>query len=89
MREAKWNFDQVMVLTEQSRQDVGWWLENIPYSGKPLRWPKPQVTMYADTSNKGWGAHTDTEADAAGGRWSDQEKAISMSISKGCTASVK
>ena len=24
----------------------------------------------------------DTEADAAGGRWSDQEKAISMSISK-------
>ena len=65
------DFDQPMVLGEKARTDIAWWLQNIGCSGAPVRRKSPDMVVYTDASNEGWGAHIGELA--TGGRWSEAE----------------
>ena len=69
---ARGNFDDRMSLSEESVQEVKWWLQHIEKSGRPVRRRGPQITVFTDASTEGWGAHVGEAT--AGGRWSTQEK---------------
>ena len=71
LREEKGNFEARMQLSEVSREEIIWWIENIGKSGRRITWGDPDITVFTDASNEGWGAHV--EETTAGGRWSEQE----------------
>ena len=75
---AAGDFDKSMVLSQEARLDVLWWLENIDNSGRAVRCAKHIVTVFTDASEEGWGAHVDESA--TGGRWSDKEKKDHINI---------
>ena len=68
---AKGDFNARMRLSRQSVQEVQWWLDCIRKSGRPVRRGNPEIVLYADASNEGWGAHV--QARTAGGRWDETE----------------
>ena len=73
---AKGNFDKHMTISEEARCEVLWWLENLEHSGKPVRKGQPDWVLFADASNKGWGAHV--EEQTAGGLCRDASKVLEL-----------
>ena len=72
LQRERGDFDRHMALSPRARQNITWWVQNIRRSGKDLRDSKPEVVLYTDASNNGWGAHMENET--AAGRWSEREK---------------
>ena len=75
---SKGNFDVPMSLSHQSKEDIIWWLNNIDVSGKHLNVALPEVVLFTDASEHGWGAHV--EAKTAGGRWTDVESQFHINV---------
>ena len=48
-------YDALMTLSEQSRQDLQWLLNNLKDASAPVMQSKPDFTIYTDASNAGWG----------------------------------
>ena len=63
------NYDARMCLTEEGKQDIDWWLENVRNSGKSIRELDPEIVIYTDASS---------EQQEAGGQ-KLRQKTISMS----------
>ena len=63
------NYDARMCLTEEGKQDIDWWLENVRNSGKSIRELDPEIVVYTDVSS---------EQQEAGGH-KLRQKTISMS----------
>ena len=72
LREQRGNFSARMRLSQESIQDIGWWTENVRRSGRPVKRDQPQMVVFTDASNEGWGAHVGSRE--TGGRWSESEK---------------
>ena len=72
LRRARGNFDDKMLLSDDSIREIHWWLSNVRQSGRPIRMGPPQLMLFTDASNEGWGAHLGETA--IGGRWSEKEK---------------
>ena len=72
------NFEGLMIVSADSKREIHWWLENIRKSGRPIRERGPDLTIYTDASNEGWGAHTGSSA--TGGRWSEEEKSEHINV---------
>ena len=66
LAQSKGNFDAKMVLSPEAREEISWWLDNIDKSGKPVSRGDPDVVLFTDASNQGWGAHMGQRT--AGGR---------------------
>ena len=50
------NFNSMIVLTEEARKELEWWVENLQLTkGKTLINPQPQITISTDASLEGWG----------------------------------
>ena len=68
---ARGNFDDTMSQSIGSREDVSWWIENIRASGRQVRVRNPDLVVFTDASNEGWGAVC--EGVSGGGHWSEEE----------------
>ena len=67
-----------MFLSQQSKDDIAWWLINIDNSAKHLNIALPEVILFTDASEEGWGAHIETET--TGGRWSPHESLFHINV---------
>lgn len=56
LKQACGNFDSMMSISDEGKQDLRWWLLNIEFSYAPVRHENPCHVMFADASNLGWGA---------------------------------
>ena len=72
LRQSRGNFDANMTLSPEAREDIDWWILHVEDSGKKVLERDPNITMYTDASNEGWGAHVGKRT--TGGRWSAEEK---------------
>ena len=63
-----------MTLSEQSRQDLQWLLDNLKDASAPVMQSKPDFTIYTDASNAGWGCYDPQQQVKSGGQWSTEEK---------------
>ena len=68
---SRGNFDVPMSLSEKAKEDIRWWLRNIGSSAKHVEVASPDVVIFADASQEGWGAHMGSQT--AGGRWTEEE----------------
>ena len=78
LQRARGDFDQKMSLSDLARADIQWWITNVRRSGRPLELEKPEMTLFTDASEEGWGAHVNERA--TGGRWSEEEKLDHINI---------
>lgn len=72
LKTAKGDFDSQMILTEDCKKELQWWVDNIVSSHNVITHGQPSNTLTTDASQNGWGAvYNDT---STGGFWSDEEK---------------
>ena len=72
LKTAKGDFDSQMILTEDGKKELHWWVDNIVSSHNVITHGQPSNTLTTDASQNGWGAvYNDT---STGGFWSDEEK---------------
>ena len=72
LKTNKGKFDAKMTLSQQSKDDIRWWITSIPASYNPVSHGEPQVTLSTDASLIGWGACMSTTS--TGGNWSPLER---------------
>jgi hypothetical protein len=65
------NFDTKVKLTNESKEKINWWYNNISKSSSPITRPSPTVVLMTDASKKGWGAVWDNTR--TGGHWCETE----------------
>jgi len=62
------DYDSYMTLTEDSKSELKWWIDNALNCSRPIDLPDYSCTLTTDASKLGWGAVYDGEK--TGGRWS-------------------
>ena len=72
LKTAKGYFHSHMTLTEDCKQELQWWVDNIVSSHNVITHGHPSDTLTTDASQNGWGAVYDDTS--TGGFWSDEEK---------------
>ena len=68
---ANQNFNGPAYISEESCQELYWWLRSVQGSYNEVVTPDPDITIHTDASLKGWGI-TDGK-NPSGGRWSPEE----------------
>ena len=56
LQRNKGNYDAVMHLTQDSKSELTWWIQNIDTAYKNITVGSPGITLTTDSSTKGWGA---------------------------------
>jgi hypothetical protein len=67
----KGNFDKHMKLSKASYDDLHWWVKSADSLFKPIGLSQPEVTLFTDASNQGWGGVLGKVT--IGGRWTPSE----------------
>ena len=52
----KWNWDANCEIFGQAVKDLKWWIMILPHTAAPITRNSPNMTIYSDASNYGWGA---------------------------------
>ena len=65
------HFDRFMYISDEAREDLQWWINNIDSAYSLIYRGKPDVQISTDASGLGWGA-TDG-SNEIGGRWNESE----------------
>ena len=71
LKESCGNFEGKMKLSEQAKNDLTWWINNIMNNSCPMVQTKPDLVIYSDASLKGWGGARGKTT--TGGNWSFTE----------------
>ena len=66
------NFDSFMTLSHDSLQEIHWWSANILTASRRIFHSSPDVVVYTDASQMGWGAHIE-HGNSTSGIWSKSE----------------
>ena len=74
LRRSRGRYDATMQLTEEIRNDMSWWLDNIDLASRPMLQPNPGLTIYTDASFEGWGCYCPDTGIRTGGRWHTEEQ---------------
>ena len=75
---SRGSFEGIMTLSDESVNDIHWWLHNIELSGKHILICDPDIFLYTDASEEGWGAHVN--GISSGGRWNQEESLLHINV---------
>ena len=71
LSQNKGEYDSLMKLSENAKEELSWWIENLPEQKRDIDHGNPVIVIVTDSSLLGWGAVcNDVEI---GGRWTDLE----------------
>ena len=77
LKRNKGNLDWKISLSEEARQDIMWWKNNIVGSWSPISRGNPKLEMTSDASKIGWGAVFES---STGGHFTEDEKELHINI---------
>lgn len=73
------NYDSLIILTKEVKNELNWWCLNLQLSnGRLLVSPPPQLILSSDASLQGWGAYCNGQR--TGGQWSAREKELHINV---------
>lgn len=72
LKVSKGNFDQEVQLSDAGKEELGWWIDNIPEAVNDICVRVPDIVIYSDASLLGWGCVCDGLP--SGGEWSPAER---------------
>ncbi|CAG2188300.1 unnamed protein product [Mytilus edulis] len=71
LKNSKGDFEQSMLISNQMKGDLEWWVANVSTELRHISHGSPQIVIQTDASLLGWGGIlSDNEI---GGRWTDEE----------------
>ena len=71
LKRQRQNYDAKIELSSGIRSELVWWKHNVKNSFQDLVIPKPDITIFADASETGWGIADGYNP--SGGQWSQHE----------------
>ncbi|MPC55489.1 hypothetical protein E2C01_049427 [Portunus trituberculatus] len=74
LRQVNGDFNQFMVLTDDMKSDLNWWLHNVSLQCRKIFQATANIHLFADASNTRWGGQLHHMT--AGGSWSSEEKLL-------------
>ena len=80
LRKHKGNFDSFMNVPAEAISTLDWWINNLASCFKSVSHGSPQLILYSDSSNLGWGAYNKTSNIRTGGDWSVQEQELHINV---------
>ena len=75
---SKGNYKSHMQISNTSKAELTWWVENMHHVNREILHPNPQLIIQTDASKKGWGAVLGSQE--TGGRWMDSEATNHINI---------
>lgn len=75
---SKGNFDKKMKISQEGREDILWWLNNIGISFNPIHRKINEFALQTDASKTGWGAVFNRES--TGGSFSLKESELHINV---------
>ena len=78
LKHSKGNFDGSMIVTQDMREDLSWWIDNIDTQVRVIRRTSPDITISTDSSMLGWGCTTESEE--FNGLWDIQERTHHINV---------
>ena len=75
MKENRGNYEAKIVIPEECREDIRWWIQHISTATKNIFLEKPKITLESDASKSGWGGCQILGArrEKTGGNWTSKE----------------
>ena len=74
----KGDYDAIMVLNEDCRLTLQWWIDNVHKECNSIQRVKPDIVIRSDSSGFGWGGVSVTDQRQTGGYWSIEELVIRL-----------
>lgn len=74
LKQCKGNYDEHIVISDNSREMISAFLKYGKNAYKPITREAPALTLYSDSSKTGWGGVNVTYNTHTNGLWSEQEK---------------
>ena len=74
LRYRKGNYDGNLRISEDVREELFWWKNNLWGMSAPIVPSNPDLVIYTDASLDGWGVSIPTRNVRFGGRWLEEEK---------------
>ena len=71
LRQSRGHYETMITLSDESRDDIQWWLDNLPNAVKIIQNSLPDFVTVSDASMVGWGAVF--QGSSTGGDWSAEE----------------
>ena len=78
LRRIAATYSASMSLSDRSRSDVQWWVDNIPMIVCEINSSAPQVFTESDASKDGWGASF--QGQSTGGDWTEAESELHINV---------
>ena len=72
LKQSRGNFDASMIISDLGRHNILWWKEHFPLASREVAMVPPDITLYTDASEQGWGAfcvQSSGFTSLAGTRW--------------------
>ena len=67
LKAHKWDYEKSVVLSDQAKSDLHWWVANVETSFGAIFHEKPSLVLHTDASKTGWGAvHVDSHTGVIG-----------------------
>ncbi len=70
----KWEYDAIVDVSEEVKDHLRWWIQNLPGTYKNLLPRNPDCVIRSDSSGFGWGGVMLNTTLKANGLWSEEEK---------------
>ena len=70
----KQNYEGSVVLNEESKKEIKWWIKEGVHSNKEISHGNPDIIMTTDSSMTGWGAFIDNKSTQ--GLWNEEERKL-------------
>ena len=75
---CKGNYEEKITVTDQVKEDLQWWIENVGNFPKPITQRDVDFEMYTDASLSGFGVSCNDKK--TGGLWSEEEKKLHINM---------
>lgn len=80
LKTNKGDYDAFIQLSQDSRDMIQWWIDNVKDSSKPMSHGHPTISLYSDSSSKGWGGINKTCGTETSGHWSAIEQTEHINV---------
>ena len=78
LRDHKGNYSALIQLSDELKQDLRWWVNNIDLAYCPINYGNTQLTISSDASPLGWGASC--HGTQTGGNWNPLESKLHINM---------
>lgn len=79
LSKSRGNFDKPMILSDEARLDIEWWLNNVSDSFNCISTPNPDCVLSSDACDYGWGAVSE-DLGSTGGLFNVYESSLHINV---------